>query len=151
MRRIRTLLLALLLCACAQKTPPGTSGQPLTSLRLTSPGGQIIEVRTEIAVDDATKERGLMFRTHLNADGGMLFPYDSPRTMAFWMKNTLIPLDMIFIGAGKTIVDIRRNAQPGDLSPYGSAAPAKYVLEVNGGWCGRKGILVGDPVGFDGY
>ncbi len=122
-----------------------------TDVTITNSDGDSYKVSAELAITDEQHETGLMNRTALEDNQGMLFVFDDEATRSFWMKNTLIPLDMVFISSGKTIVDIRRNAQPGDLTPYQSASPAKYVLEVNGGWCDRRGILVGDPVDFEGF
>lgn len=92
--------------------------------------------RVEIADNEADRERGLMFRTRLAADHGMLFIYPDARIRNFWMKNTLIPLDILFFDADKRLINISANTPPcktADCPTYASSAPAKYVLELNAG------------------
>jgi len=102
----------------------------------------------EIAATDASRQRGLMYRTHLGNDKGMLFIFDTPGQYPFWMKNTLIPLDIIWIGTDKTIVSIVENAQPcGALCPLiNPEKTAQYVLEIRAGQSGRVGLKVGDTM-----
>jgi len=107
---------------------------------------QVFTVEAELAVTPSERATGLMNRASLPGDGGMLFIFDDEQPRSFWMKNTLIPLDMIFIDAQGEIVDINENARPGDLNSYTSAAPAMYVLEVNGGYCADNNIEDGDTV-----
>jgi uncharacterized membrane protein (UPF0127 family) len=89
-----------------------------------------------------------MFRDHLNPDAGMLFISDSPRRQVFWMKNTLIPLDMIFIGADWRIAGIVVNAEPKTLTSREVPAPSQYVLEIGGGLSALYGIHAGQVVDF---
>lgn len=100
--------------------------------------------RVEIASTPAERERGLMFRRELAADAGMLFDFQRPQPVSFWMKNTLIPLDMLFVAADGRIVNIAERAVPGSLRPISSAEPVRAVLEVNGGTAHRLGIAPGD-------
>jgi len=88
-----------------------------------------------------------MFRTSVGADRGMIFPYDPPQEVAFWMKNTLIPLDIVFIGVGGKIVRIT-NAQAMDLTPLPSGAPVTGVLEIAAGRAKQLGIREGDAVSW---
>jgi uncharacterized protein len=90
--------------------------------------------------------QGLMYRRALPADAGMLFEYEHPQLVAFWMKNTLIPLDMVFIAADGTVADIHERAVPLSLDPIGSDQPVLAVLELNGGTVSRLGIKRGDRV-----
>lgn len=87
----------------------------------------------EIADDGMERSRGLMFRKYLAPDAGMLFVYDRPQPVAFWMKNTLIPLDMIFIGADGRVKHVHPNAVPGDLTAIDGPPDTLMVLEINGG------------------
>lgn len=80
-----------------------------------------------------TRARGLMFRPSLDMASGMLFIYDTPRRPQFWMKNTLIPLDMIFADATGTVTRVHSNAVPGDLTPIDGGEGVALVLEINGG------------------
>lgn len=100
----------------------------------------------EIADTDASRELGLMFRRHLAPDRGMLFEFDRPDVQSFWMKNTLIPLDIIYIGADGRIVSIARDARPLDETPLYSTGPAKGVLEIEGGLSAKLDIEPGDKV-----
>lgn len=104
----------------------------------------------ELALTDAERARGLMERTTLADDAGMLFIFPSERVQSFWMKNTLIPLDMIFIDSGGTIVGIVESADPLTLTSRSVGRASRYVLEVNGGLCRRLGISAGMPVRFEG-
>ena len=99
----------------------------------------------EVARTDAEQDRGLMFRTSLPANGGMLFPFAKPRIGSFWMKNTLIPLDMIFIRADGTIARIA-TAVPHSEATVPSGEPIVAVLEIAGGRAAELGIRPGDRV-----
>ncbi len=100
----------------------------------------------EIATTSAQRERGLMFRQSMPKDAGMLFLFDPPEPAAFWMKNTYIPLDILFIRADGTIAKIKEGAMPFDLMPVDSAGPVKYVIELNGGEAARRRIKAGDKI-----
>jgi len=100
----------------------------------------------ELALTPAQMEQGLMFRRSLAADAGMLFDYGDPQPIAMWMKNTLIPLDMVFIGKDGRIVDFRERAVPMSLDTIEPKVPARAVLEVNAGTAQRLGLQVGDTV-----
>jgi uncharacterized membrane protein (UPF0127 family) len=99
-----------------------------------------------IADTPERSEQGLMFLQWLPTDQGMLFPQDSPRVMHMWMKNTLIPLDMLFIDAGGRIVAIHERATPRSEEIISSPTAVKAVLELAGGECATLGIRVGDQV-----
>ena len=103
--------------------------------------------QVELATTEAVRDQGLMYRKELNKDKGMLFVFDKEGIYPFWMKNTLIPLDMIWINNSGKVVFMAQNVQPckslicPSIIPSGSA---KYVLEVNAGVCIETGIKVGD-------
>jgi hypothetical protein len=97
----------------------------------------------EVAATLEQQERGLMFRKALAGDRGMIFPYDPPQDVAFWMKNTLIPLDILFIRSDGTIVRITK-AEAMDLTPLPSGEPVAGVLEIRGGRAAELGIKEGD-------
>jgi hypothetical protein len=105
-----------------------------------------VRVTVEVVRDDAARSRGLMYRDHLPDGHGMLFVFDEETDHAFWMKNTLIPLDMIFIGADRRVVGIHPNATPLSLTRISVGRPSKWVLEVAGGYAARAGIAVGDRI-----
>ena len=100
----------------------------------------------ELAKTPAEMERGLMFRTALAPDRGMLFLYADDRPVSFWMKNTYIPLDLFFIDRHGAIVGIAERAVPLSTALIPSEMPVRAVLEVNGGTAQRLGIAVGDKV-----
>ena len=104
----------------------------------------------EVARSSEEQAKGLMFREALGADQGMIFPFDSPREASFWMKNTLIPLDIIFIRADGTIARIAANTVPHDLQPVSSGEPVASVLELRGGRASELGIAEGDRVEWAG-
>ena len=108
-------------------------------------------VYVEIADEPHELNQGLMFRENLELDRGMFFVFDDERTLSFWMKNTLIPLDMLFVDADFRIVDIKENVPPCKEDPcpsYPSEQPAKYVLEVNSGFVLENNIKIDDIVSF---
>ncbi|WP_309660808.1 DUF192 domain-containing protein [Sphingomonas sp.] len=100
----------------------------------------------ELARSFQEQETGLMNRPSLGLDRGMIFPYDPPQPVAFWMKNTLIPLDMIFIRPDGTIARIAANTVPLSLEPVPAAEPIAAVLEIAGGRSAELGIGAGDRV-----
>ncbi|WP_246352312.1 DUF192 domain-containing protein [Sphingomonas xinjiangensis] len=106
--------------------------------------------RVEIARTHAQQDRGLMFRTDISPDGGMLFaPYPAegpPREASFWMKNTPSPLDILFIRPNGTIAAIASNVAPFSETPVKSGEPVSAVLEISGGKAAQHGIRVGDKV-----
>ena len=104
-----------------------------------------LHFRVELARTPAEQQKGLMFRQAMGANEGMLFPEDSPRRVAFWMRNTILPLDIVFIGTDRRILNIV-NAIPYDETPLPSAGPVSAVLELNAGRTKALGIKVGDKV-----
>ena len=110
------------------------------SLRWT--GGQA-RFTVEIADTAALREHGLMDRDHMATSAGMLFAYGAPAHAFYWMKNTLIPLDMVFADPTGRVTSVHSNAVPGDLTPIDGGAGVQYVLEINGGLAARMGIVPG--------
>ena len=113
------------------------------------PGGVIIQA--EIANTMKKRAEGLMYREYLAKDRGMLFTFDQAQPWTFWMKNTPIPLDMIFINRDLKIVGIVEQTVPFSLDSRSVDAPSQYVLEINGGLARRHGIQTGDRVRFDSF
>lgn len=105
-----------------------------------------IRLRVEIARTPAEQARGLMFRETLPRLAGMLFVYPREQAVAFWMRNTLIPLDMIFLDGTGTVIRVHENAVPLDETPIPAGAPALAVLEINGGLAATIGIDAGDEL-----
>src|SRR5207249_7239504 len=108
--------------------------------------GSVAEVSLEVAATPAERERGLMYRTSLAEGRGMLFVFDADGNQSFWMKNTLIPLDLLFIARDGTVVGIYASATPLSTANIAVGKPSRYVLEVPGGWTARHGIAVGARV-----
>lgn len=106
-------------------------------------------VSVERAVDDAARTRGLMYRTELGADAGMLFSWSREEPRSFWMLNTCIPLDMLFIAADGTIVGILEQVPTLNTLPRGVPCPAQHVLELNAGWARQHGVEPGQKVEFE--
>lgn len=104
------------------------------------------EFRVHLASSNAERSRGLMFVRKMPEDVGMLFLYDKPDTVSMWMKNTYIPLDIIFIAADGRIIRIARNAEPHSLASITSGGPAIAVLELNGGVSDKLGLAAGQRV-----
>ena len=102
----------------------------------------------EIADTDYETQTGLMYRDSMLKNQGMLFVFDDVTKRYFYMKNTKIPLDIIYIDANKTIVSFQKNAKPFDESSLPSKVPAKYVLEINAGLVDALGISVGDTISY---
>ena len=145
MSRAILVVLAMLLATPAFAQPQNF--QTFTSAPLsidTAKGPQHFTV--ELALTPDQQEQGLMYRPHLAADAGMLFVMAQPQIMTFWMHNTLIPLDMLFIAGGGKIVDLHERAMPLSDATIISHAPAIAVLELNGGTVDRLGIKIGDVV-----
>lgn len=119
----------------------------VTSLSIETQQGAV-SVSVEVAATPETRETGLMNRTELAPDAGMLFVYPPDRAIALWMKNTLIPLDMLFIDDAGVIQFIKHEAQPHDLTPVPgpTGIAARAALEINGGRAEEFGIAVGDRV-----
>jgi uncharacterized membrane protein (UPF0127 family) len=141
------VLLALAGCAptSAGAPPPVADAAATVPLTIhTARGKQTYQV--EVAATPQEQARGLMYRTSLPDHGGMIFPMAPPREASFWMKNTYIPLDMIFIRADGTIARIAANTVPEDLSPVSSGEPVAAVLEIVGGGAVANGIAEGDRV-----
>jgi len=105
--------------------------------------------QVEIAATPEKRERGLMYRRELPPDHGMLFIFPAEKVNSFWMKNTPIPLDMIFISSERKIVGIVQETVPFSLDGRSVSAPSQYVLEINGGLSRRYGFKAGDAVRFD--
>jgi uncharacterized membrane protein (UPF0127 family) len=123
----------------------GCAHDPTVVLR-TSQGR--VPVAVEIAATPDARARGLMYRRDLAPDHGMLFLFPSDALHSFWMKNTVLALDMVFIGSDMRVVGIIANAQPFSTIPLKVERPSRYVLEVRAGFCARRGVAVGDLAEF---
>ena len=118
---------------------------PVIPLTVATPGGKHA-FRVEVASSQAEQARGLMFRTELGPDEGMIFPREPADVASFWMKNTPLPLDIIFIGTDRRILNIAARTTPYSLSPVSAAGLTGAVLEIPGGRAAQLGIVPGARV-----
>ena len=130
-----------------EASPAGLEQVPLT---VTTTAGKVHRFTVEVARSEAQQAQGLMNRQTLAPDRGMIFPYDPPVSASFWMKNTLIPLDIIFIRSDGTIARIEANTVPLSLDPVPAGEPVAAVLELAGGRSAELGITAGAKVAWPG-
>jgi uncharacterized membrane protein (UPF0127 family) len=143
-RILRALLLAIAFgwTACGNGTPPAVPGAQLPVHWLTVDGHRIT---VELARRPEERSRGLMFRTSLPPDHGMLFAFSADEVQTFWMRNTVIPLSIAYADASGRIVRIA-DLEPLDERPVTSIAPARYALEMNRGWFAAHDVAPGDEI-----
>ena len=135
----------------ASGTAAGAQASPEDARVVLMPaGGAPVTVKVEIARTEAERRRGLMFRQHMDANAGMLFLFDEPSQLSFWMRNTYIPLDMIFIEPNLRVLGIVENAEPMTDSSRSVPGVSQYVLEVNAGFSRQHGLGPGMAVRFEG-
>lgn len=148
-RFVLTLALLLALAVfpgCLRAEDYAASGLPLTDVTVRTEDGKDYVFRAEVARTAEEMAKGLMFRTQMPAHEGMLFVFGSEAPRAFWMKNTFIPLDIIFINADGAIRTIHSSVPALSLEPRPSGGPVAAALELNGGTAARLGIRPGDFV-----
>ena len=150
---MRMLFLVLAIMACNNPPTPATRNpQPATPQpRITFPDHFTITL--EIAANDELRAQGLMYRDHLDSDKGMLFVFPEDGDYAFWMKDTRIPLDMIWIDSNRKVVHVKHQVPPckvDDCPSYPPGVKARYVLEVPGGVAKQHGVKAGDALRFEG-
>ena len=138
------LFAAFLLCVTV------TACQAQPKVIIATRQGREITFEVEVVDTPAKRELGLQYRRDLAADRGMIFLFPREAEQTFWMKNTPIPLDMIFINNDRRIVGIVEQAVPFSLDPRSVGRASRFVLEVNGGLAKRYGIQAGDSVRFEG-
>ncbi len=114
-------------------------------------GATLATVKIEIADTPQKQELGLMYRDTLGSDAGMLFVFPAPSHQVFWMKNTRIPLDMLFADNQQRVIGIVANAEPYSEARLSVPGDSRYVLEVNGGFCRQRGVQPGDRLEFLGF
>lgn len=160
------LLLLLSLCSCDRDGAPSGKGSQTPAVPAQEDQGQAIDaaapeaaaretrilfetkegepaVVVEVVQTPAKIQRGLMHRQHMAPDRGMLFVFASDRVRSFWMKNTLIPLDMLFVTSDLKVAGIVRDTEPLTLDSRSVGIPTRYVLEVNGGWTAAHSVETG--------
>jgi uncharacterized protein len=144
-------LLATLLCLVTASAEP-TDAQQLdqaferSTLQIATPDARLHNFRIWIADDEARRARGLMFVRHLEEDQGMLFIYPQPQSIAMWMKNTHIPLDMLFVGADGRVESVAANTEPMSVKTIRSRGPVIAVVELNAGAAAKMKIGPGARV-----
>lgn len=109
---------------------------------------EIARINIEVADNEAEKEQGLMYRESMAEDNGMLFLMGTEEIQTFWMKNTIISLDILYVDSERRIISIHENCTPYSLDHIPSLKPALYVVEVNAGYTAKHGIKVGDLISF---
>jgi uncharacterized membrane protein (UPF0127 family) len=145
---VAALLVLVPALACASKKEDQRP-VPQPRVVIETSAGQRLPVDVELARNADEQRKGLMGRRSLPENGGMLFLFGATSVQSFWMKNTLIPLDMLFISDDGLVVGIVANAEPLTLTERTVGKPSRYVLEVNGGWCAAHGVRAGDRVRFE--
>jgi len=150
-RRLLAASLALAIlhtpAALAEPKPSDVAVNARTvPLTISGTGHRVLKFRVEVARTPAQQELGLMYRRKMAADHGMIFPMTPPRFASFWMRNTYLPLDLIFVRADGTIASIAPDAKPLSLDTIDSFEPVAAVLELNAGVAARRGIKAGDRV-----
>jgi uncharacterized protein len=156
-----TLFLGVILFANACKNEPKPSSETTVSKPAEPPfvdegdlkfidknGKEIAKIDIEIVNKNAERNQGLMYRTHMGEFQGMLFLFDKPAPQAFWMHNTYISLDIIYVNEKKEVVSIQKNAAVQSDQSLPSLKPAQYVVEVNAGFSDRYGIVEGTKIQF---
>jgi len=139
MRAVPAALFALFLTA-------GTAfALPVENISVDTAKGHAT-LKVEVAGDHASQEKGLMYRKKMAANAGMLFDFHTTVMTSFWMKNTILPLDIIFIRTDGTVSSIAANAVPMSETPIPSSEPVQAVLELNAGRAAQLGIVPGDKV-----
>jgi uncharacterized protein len=163
---MKTAMVMLMLFACTNSTPSTETGgaaaapaaeqpaPPATQVysgpKVIFPDGTAIDV--EIAADDERRAQGLMFRDRLGPTAGMLFMFPYDEEHSFWMKNTLIPLDLVWIDESRKVVHVKYNVPPCKVEncpSYPPGVPSRYVLEVAGGVAEAHGVKAGDQLRFE--
>jgi uncharacterized membrane protein (UPF0127 family) len=140
--------------AAASGTGTGTGVAPLADpapvVVFTPPGRAPVRVAVEVADTPAARAKGLMDRSVLAPEAGMLFVFERESPVSFWMKDTFIALDMIFIDAGRKVIGVLADVPPRTESSRSPGRPSQFVVEVNAGFAGRAGIVEGTTVEFVG-
>jgi len=150
--RAAMLALAVSLMASCGSKGSGNGDTRLPTVPITLPNGKVI--RAELATEPADQQRGLMFRTSLAADRGMLFVFPAPGDHPFWMYHTLIPLDILWMDVSRRIVFVSahtspcRSEKPEECPNYGGGHPAQFILELAAGTAAANGLRVGDTLQF---
>ncbi|HEX4382469.1 MAG TPA: DUF192 domain-containing protein [Myxococcales bacterium] len=151
MRRVLAILICMAAChsEAAPTATPSKPALPTGTIRFETPRGPWV-VKVEIVADDASRQRGLMFRRDLPVNTGMLFVFQASAEQSFWMHNTYLSLDLIFLGDDRAVVGVYPNAPPQSDDPRGIGKPSRYVVEVSAGEALAHGVGPGTKVAFIG-
>lgn len=131
--------------------PANAPSFPHAGLSIERSDGQYFSYKVEVATTPEQELYGLMFRQNLRPETGMIFVYHPDQVVNMWMKNTYIPLDMLFVRGDGVIVKIISNARPLDLTPLASDEPVRAVIEINAGEAEKHGFKTGDKVLFSAF
>jgi uncharacterized protein len=149
MRALLAPVFALLALAsasgCAMAASGPQTGLPVETITVDTKSGPHT-FKVEVAADDQSRETGLMFRKTMAPDAGMLFDFHEPQEVSFWMENTILPLDMLFVRADGTIARVAENAVPYSRATIPSGEPVQVVIELNAGRAHALGIAEGEHV-----
>src|SRR5215470_3428873 len=140
-----TSLVSVAIPPCTNAKAPASDRLPHSTLIIDAKAGPV-RFNVEFAADETARSRGLMYRTHLGEDAGMLFEFPDDHYRVFWMKNTIVPLDMLFIRKDGTISSIAANTTPYSENEISSTEPVRAVLEVRAGRAAALGIVPGKKV-----
>ncbi len=144
-------MVVALVAACSHAAAPEARPPAEPEVVLRPAGREPVRVKVEVMRTEAETQRGLMFRERLEPGHGMVFLFPQPRKMVFWMRNTYIPLDMVFITAEKRVLGVVENVPPLNDDPRGVEGLSQYVLEVPAGFAARSRLAPGTPVQFVGF
>jgi uncharacterized protein len=134
---------AVLIALSCLVAGPAMAACRADQVEVRTPGGAVMRFAVEVADDPGERAQGLMHRERMAMSAGMLFVYERPQAASFWMKNTRIPLDMVFADPSGTVTRVHARAIPGDTTQINGGNGVKLVLEINGGLAGRMGIAPG--------
>lgn len=134
----------------ATSRAPATAPRADAAVVFHPAGAPPARVAVEVALSAREIQRGLMYREHLPPDGGMIFVFRREKMQSFWMKNTLIALDLIFVARDRKVVGVVERAEPRTLTSRSVPTPSQFVVEVNAGWAAAHGVRAGVPVTLEG-
>lgn len=138
------IFFACVYSGCAGGEQAGKEKFEKRDLAIETSAGRIT-IKAELAITPAQQQQGLMYRKEIKDGEGMLFIFERDEVLSFWMKNTLIPLSIAYVGSGGKILEIY-DMEPGNMNPVRSSRSARYALEVPKGWFARAGVSVGDTI-----
>ncbi len=150
MRRARLIIVAWIAAIALMSALAACDSTPQVAI-VSADNSKRAVVKVEIADTPGARELGLMYRNHLDENAGMLFVFPTPSAVQFWMKNTVLPLDMLFADSSGKVVGIVANAQPYSEALLGGFSGTLYVLEVNAGYAAKHHVGIGDRLEFQGF